>query len=565
MSFYTNYVGNRNSDMAVAFTTADAARSLVSQQGYQDYSTLQDIYEEDPLRNHLGLIRQFGEQGDVSVVPFYQDALSSGAILEVNGWEGKFHYDLPIETDNRTKTTGDTSDQPLAGIDGTTFQIILNKEFAPNTTLTANAIDDEGMTIVVSDAEPVQAVAGGFLHTVVLGTNDSEKTYDTSLLKSDITYIDTGHGVAEYGEKLALAHLEAGSNYQTFEFQIGSPMGAETFYTGKANEVDLAWGKTSSRDLISDVEDYSAKGMEIAFLKQNVPGRGTVKSVASMMQVLTIRKFNTLMSRSLMWQRGFTLKTEKGTVRYNEGLWHQMRRGFILTYPKRMGMKKSHLGVLADYVFKQNPMMDVIDRVLRFKTGTELGKNFEMIYQDEFNEQINRIAPLLGAQRIMDSSPVSGSWGELVLKPVKVKSVYLPGIGQVEHTVDKGLDYAAQGLQDRRFQGANANGFASTTYSGLMWDVTDQAYSNNGRMPAGVTNIGGNDKANIHLVVPKGDKVFWGTENGRYSSKSAKDIVASRKTMTESFFIYGSASTWMRDPSKFAMIELAKEARRGYN
>lgn len=564
MSFYTNYVGNRNQDMKVAFTTADAARSLVQQQGYQDYSTLQELFDEDPLANHLGLISQFGEQGDVSVVPFYQDALSSGAILEVNGWEGKFHYDLPIETDNRTKTTGDTSDQPLAGIDGTTFQIILNKEFAPNTTLTANAIDDEGMTIVVSDAEPVQAVSGGFLHTVVLGTNDPEKTYDLSLLKSDVTYIDTGHGVAEYGEKLALAHLDAGANTQTFEFQIGSPMGAETFYTGKANEMDLS-GITRSRDLLGEVDDYSKKGMDIAFLRQNLPGGRTVRTVATMMQMLTVKKFNTLMSRSLMWQRGFTLKTEKGILRYNEGLWHQMRRGFILTYPKRMGMRPSHLGVLSDYVFKQNPTMEPMDRVLRFKTGTELGKNFEMIYQNEFNEQINRISPLLGSDRAMSTSPVSGTWDALVLKPVKVKSVYLPGIGQVEHTVDKGLDYAAHGLQDRRFQGANANGFASTTYSGIMWDVTDQAYSNNGRMPAGVTNIGGNDRANIHLVVPKGDKVFWGTENGRYSSKSAKDIVASRKTMTESFFIYGSASTWMRDPSKFAMIELAKEARRGYN
>ena len=209
--------------------------------------------------------------------------------------------------------------------------------------------------------------------------------------------------------------------------------------------------------------------------------------------------------------------------------------------------------------------MEPIERVLRFKTGTELGKNFEMIYDREVADQMNRIGALLGADRVLPSNPVSGDLYNLKLVPVRFMSVYLAGIGQVEHTVDKGLDYAAHGMQDRRFQGANANGYANTTYSGLIWDVTDQAYSNNRKMPAGVTNIGGNNKANIHLVVPQGEKVFWGTETGRYSSKSARDIVASRKTMTESFFIYGSASVWMRDPSKFAMIELAKEARRGYN
>lgn len=565
MSFQTNYVPNRNSDMVVKFTTTREAQSLVSQQGYQDWSTLQEIYEEDPLKNHLGLVTQFGEQGDMSVVPFYQDALAGGAVLEVNGWEGKFTYDLAIETDNRVKTVGDTSHQLYAGIDGTTFDIILNREYAPGTVLSCNSIDDEGMDIVVSDVEPVTAApAGGLLHKVVLGTNDPEKSYDPSLLKPDIEYIDKGHGVAEYGEKLALAHLPGGSNYMTLEFQIGSPMGAETFYTGKANEVDFRQGTTQSRDYIREVEEYASKGMEIAVFKQNIGGR-QVAGVASMMQMLTIKKFNQLMSRSLMWQRGFTIKTEKGTVRYNEGLWRQMRRGFIVTYPKRMGMRKSHIMLLADYVYKQNPLLEVTERRLRFKTGTELGKNFEMIYQQEFNQQMNAIAPLLGAQRIMDSSPVRGTWGALELIPVKVASVYIPGVGQVEHSVDRGLDYAGEGVQDRRFHGANANGMSSTTYSGILWDVEDQQYSNNRKMPAGVTNIGGNNKANIHLVMPQGDKVFWGTEQGRYSSKSAKDIVASRKTMTESFFIYGSASVWMRDPSKFAMIELEKSSRRGYN
>lgn len=562
MSFFNNYVPNRNGHLAIAFTNAGEAQKVIHQQGYQDFSLLQDWYEEDPLKNHLGIIEQFGQQGSVSEVPFYQDLLNSGAQLEVNGMEGRFTYDLAIETDNRTKTVGDTSYQEYAGIDGTTFDIILNREFAPNTTLSCDAL--EGDTIVVSDSEPVSTIpGGGFLHKVVLGTNDPDKTYDPSLLMADIEYFDTGHGVAEYGEKLALTHMPGQSNYMTLEFQLGSPLGVENFFTAKANEVDLAWGTTASKDVMREAEQWAEKGMEVAFIKQTVPNRGTINTVGSLLQMLTIKKFNQLMSRSLIFQKGFTIQSEKGTLRYNEGLWRQMRRGFIVTYPKRMGMRRSHLMQASDYVFKVNPMMDVIERELRFKTGTELGKNFEILYQQEVNHQMNNIAPLMGYDRILPSNPVSGTLYDLKLVPVRFTSVYLPGIGQVSHMVDKTLDYS--GMQDRMFKGANANGYAWTTYSGIIWDAADQQYSNNRRLPDNVTNIGGNTTANIHMVVPKGDKVWWGSENGRYSSKSARDIVASRKTMTESFFIYGTAAVWMRDPSKFVMIELEKSARKGYN
>lgn len=65
-------------------------------------------------------------------------------------------------------------------------------------------------------------------------------------------------------------------------------------------------------------------------------------------------------------------------------------------------------------------------------------------------------------------------------------------------------------------------------------------------------------------MTPKGDKIYWGRENGRYAIDRATDIVSSGRTMTSSFFIYGSAAVWMKDPSKFVTIELERSARKGY-
>lgn len=562
---YFNYIPNRGRDTVIKMMKAGDAASLIQQRGYQDFSTVTQLFDEDPLNTHLGIVQEFGKQKHQATVPFYQDILQAGATLETNGWEGKFTYDLPIETDNRIKTVADMSHQSYAGIDNTEFDIAINVELAPGTKITCNGIDDDGLELVVVDSEPSNDLAvGGFVMRVKLATDNPSLTYPVDLLKDDIEYFEVDHGVAEYGEKLALVHMPGRSNMQTLEFQLGSPKGVETFWTGKADSINLAAGKTDSRDYLDEVEAFAKEGKEVAIIAQKTAGKiGT--SVATMLQMLAINKFNHLMSTSLVFGQGSTLTTDKGVIRYNEGLWRQFRRGFIVTYPKRMGMQRMHLMQAADYAFKENPALDIIDRVLRFKVGTELEKNFTELYREEAANQLNNISNLLGSTSVLPTNPVKGNdLYNLSLELVRFKTLTLPSIGKVETIVDPSLNYV--GMQDRRFKGANPNGMSSTTYSGVIWDVTNQTYSNNRRdLPNGVTNIGGNDKANIYLVMPQGDKIYWGTENGRYSHKSARDIVASRKTMTEGFFIYGSAAVWMRDPSRFVMIELDKAARRGFN
>jgi hypothetical protein len=268
------------------------------------------------------------------------------------------------------------------------------------------------------------------------------------------------------------------------------------------------------------------------------------------------------MSTSLMFQRGATIKTQKGTVRYNEGLWHQLRRGFIITYGKRGGITREHIKQARDYVFKANPYKNTIDSSLRFKCGTEAFNNVLLIFKDEVATQLNNLSALLGADRILPENPVSGSLYDLKLKPVRFTDVYLPGIGQVKLEEDLSLNYV--NVTDRNLKGMNPNGTDYTTYSMIIWDASDKYYSNNNEAPKGTKIIGTNKDANIYLVTPAQDKIYWGRENGRYSVERASDIIASAKTMHSSFFIYGFGALWMKDNSKFVSVELEKSARKGY-
>ena len=133
------------------------------------------------------------------------------------------------------------------------------------------------------------------------------------------------------------------TSYMTSEFQLGSGMGYETFFSGKANSVDLKEGTASSMEFIDKLEKYYAKGSDMVIIKDSSPNATHRFSVGTILEMLTINKFNTTMSTKLMFQRGGTIKTAKGTIRYNEGLWRQFRRGYIISYGKRGGITKEHI------------------------------------------------------------------------------------------------------------------------------------------------------------------------------------------------------------------------------
>ena len=566
MSFFTNQTFVNNGDVATSFTAKSAtqATALVNAQGYQDFSTMSTWFKEDPMKNMLKLDSYFGQQ-EVSRTPLFQDVIKHDAVLEVNGWEGEFHYQLPIETDNNMKTVDDTSHQELCGLDGATFSIVLNRELSPYSTISCQGMD--GDILAVSDIVPVRNLGYGFEHLVTLAgaEGDSDKTYNRAFLKKDIQYFEMGSSaVGEYTEKLSKVHMPSGTNYMTCKFKLGAGQGVESWVTGAANSVSLMPGYTSAstQDYIKEIENFWDNDEEVLIGMTTKNGKHKF-TVGSILEMLSIQKFTRNFNTSLMFQKGFSLSTSKGVIRYNEGLWRQMRRGFIHTYGRRGGFSLEDLKIVRDYVFKANTSLKVIDSIIRIKCGTELFNNIDTLIQKQFNKQIQVIAPLLGADRVTPVNPVSGALDSLKLAIVKAQTVNVPGIGWVEAIEDKTMNYV--NVTDKNQRGMNPNGMDYTTYSGIIWDATDQTYSNNSKLPDGVKMVGNNKSANIYMVRPMGESVYWGRQNGRYSSGTATDIIASAKTMSEEFFIFGFGAMWMRDPSKFVMTELEESARRGYS
>lgn len=569
MSFYSNQNLSINGDVMTSFDVIkrDQAVALRNQRGYQDFSTLATWVEQDPMKNMLTLESNWNKQ-EIVRTGLFQDAIKHDAVLEVNGWEGEFSYRLPVETDTCMKTVDDTSEQGNGegvGGDGAPFRIVLNRELSPNTPISCDGMD--GDALIVSDIYPSTDLGYGFEHWVIFAPSlaDPDRTYNPAFLETGREYFELANaGIGEYTEKLGKVHMPSGTNYVTAKFKLGSGQGVETWFTGKANSVSLMPGymNVDTQDYINEVTSKLKADVDndvvIGTTKTN---QGFKFTVGSLLELLAIKKFTHNFNTSLMFMQGLSMSTSKGVITYNEGLWRQMRRGFIHTYARRGAFNYEDLKILRDYVFQHNPNMLVEDSVMRIKCGSELYDNLDRLTQAEANRQVLNIAPLLGSDRVLPTNPVSGANNQLSLELVKWKTVNVPGIGLVEPIRDTTMDYVK--LTDKQLTGMNPGGKDYSTYSGIVWDVTDQMYSNNGQLPEGTKAVNDNKSANIYFVKPQGESIFWGRENGRYSQFRSSDILASAKTMHESFFMFGFGAMWMADSSKFAMTELERSQRVG--
>jgi len=549
-----------NGDQIIKFTSAKNVKSI---QGYQDLPSMEAWYKEDPTKRHLGMQKFFGNH-TVAPTGIFPELLSTGAVMEVNGLGGSFTYDVPIVEASSFMTTRDFSHQVKPGLDSSTFKIALNREFTTGDILTNDA--EFGQQVIVGP-EMVEQKGDSYIHTVMLVSNDKTEYFLSANLAKGITYFKLNHAIlGEYGTNYSHVDLPNTTGYMTCEYTLGDLRGVEAYVTGAADMKSFSGAATSSKEYLTRLQAEAAKMGELAVImdvdkvtRKSLP---STARIGATMQFLVFRELERLTAQALLFQRAGTFRTTNGVTRLNEGLWHQLRRGKVIKYSRPGGITKTHIKEAVEYVFRKNPYKKYEDRKVKFKCGLEALNNVLEIFADEVNAQLSRIPTFMGSDRSIPN-PISGGLHDLKLDFIRFTEVYLPQIGYVKLEHDTNLDYTI--MQDRLSSGFHGNGKAHTTYSMVIWDAEDQEYSNNAEMPKGATIIeGGNKEANVFLVKPEGEMMYWGSSNGRYSINKASDIVSSHKQIGQEFWAWNSCSIWVRDVTKFVMIELNESSRKGF-
>lgn len=560
-----NFPNSINGDNIVAFTDAKTFKQNFAE---QDFASLGSWYAEDPDHNHLGLINLFGNITH-HPKPMWMSMLKSNAIINVDGVNGRFTYDTPVAASTETVTTEDTSkvcgEKP--GIDDSVFEIVLNAEFRQNDILSYDFLN--GCDIIISADIRPRKEGDSWRYWVKLVANDKVKFFPKDKLRPGIRYWKKGNALGEFSTQYSGFTGLSKAGTMRSEFVLGGLRGVETSITRFAGEKSLRNADKYTSYFIeealrqirgmSDINAGFKPNLTIIGTKATNNGRSGITNakIASTMEVFALAELAKMEAYQLMFQQGGIVTDNNSVIRINEGLYHQIRRGRRITYTRPNGLRREHIMEAANYVFQARPNLPVTQRYMKFKAGRMAYNQMMELFRDEFFTQLNRLGFLLGSDGVIkQGSLIEGFPDNITLKGIQIGSVFLPGIGNVEVEHEPSLDYVdfvdRSSLMDMHTP--------ISSWSMIMEDVTNREYSNGFENIPNTTDVKiGDINNNVFYVKPEGPSMYWGYEHGRYSSTTTTgEVIASSSigtTMAEQFWCNSASAVWVKDNSRFLLIE----------
>ena len=554
-----NFPATVNGDTVIGFTDAKTIRhSLVE----HDLASLDDWYFEDPDKNHLGLLELFSNISNYPK-PMYLGMIQRDAVINVNGINGKFRYDLPVENTYEVVTVEDTSlkyNKP--GIDESLFEIVLNAQFTQGDILTYDVING-CMLMIATDREP-RMEGENWRYWCRLWGKSRAKYFPKDKLRAGIKYFKVSNVLGEFSTQFSRVGGASKMGLMTCEFQLAGHRGVEGESTMYAGIKSLAYADKYTQSFLQRAYDQvrrlseTNEGAPVDYaIIASRDANGNINlanaRVANTVSLFCLAELMKMEAYELMFMRGGAIKTHNGVLMKNEGLYHQLRRGFTIQYARPGGIKREHFMAAADYIFRGRTDLKIEDRRMKFKVGAKAYQNIIEIFRDEFYSQLSALAPMLGTDRIIQN-PVSGPNNALRLGTVTIESVVIPGIGNVTIEHEPSLDYVDMVDRSQLVDGM----VPLTSYSCIMEDLTGAEWSNAyAGIPSGSEAKLGNMNSNVFYVKPDGASMFWGYEQGRWSSRvGAGEILSSHSRMAEQFWCHSVSACWVKDVSKFVTIEL---------
>lgn len=581
---YENFPKQINGEQIISIVQGKKHFDSATFQGMIDRNEM--LYAEEESRYHLGLLSTWGMQSKESY-PIISKLLERGSELLVNGYFGEFTYDKPFYDPKKgmrtiASTVAEAGDYP--GIDESEFDIILSEKCYPGEILGTDPYGDEAQIVVIG-CEASELNGEGWRTTVTLTSGQAGDYYNSSFLEADINYYKINIANVEYDTQFAGIELPSGapSGMLRARFKLGGIRGVEAYVTGFADAID---GGLSAAKFDAETEREMARMQGgnteadyVIFGDKGEFDAGDMRNMrASALAEFLVEK--TLAKRTAtahLWQKQGQIKSTNGAITYlNEGVWHQMRRGKRITVPKFGGITKAHIAEAVDYIYRGNPELPWEEREVVFEGGKLAEDNLLLIFQNEVMQQVgvlqqnaNMMSFLFGDRGVLSdnlrtSYVKGGSLSDLQIQTmIKFTSIMLPGIaGKVSIKHNPSLDHLTG--NPTNFRGQFKNGYDWTSHSLIIWDVTDQSFSNNEKNIKDAKTVNGdtNIKDNLYLVRPKQGMMVKGQENGRWDRGKTSGIVSSSRMIGQGFWAFNSSAMWIPNPEKVVMIELSKGARR---
>ena len=414
-------------------------------------------------------------------MPLYQFSSFGGKnIINVDNARGEYKWQVPVAQDLPYIVLDVDSSNTTKGVDGTNFQIKLNKRvFGHGDIITYDKYNGLEMYVTADDIIPT---GDGFIYTVQLVNNSNGVSLDNKYLASGTKFFRKGSARGEYGERFSDIG-QYGAGFREFYNYVGGAEAhvhysissrADLMLKGGLNadgtvpvtEIWRNFDKTmdpSITSLESMVQTMGKDAVKRAFDNGNL-----TRSFLTTMEAAHLTKVANDIETYLMWGQGGRIKQDgPDDIRLSVGLWKQLDNSFKRVYNKssfNLDLFKSE--IYNFYLGKVDFQGPDPKRQLIVQTGLGGMK----LVNEAIKKEAIQSGMIINAQEI---GAITGKGMDLNFG-FAYTSYVIPFLANVKFVLNPAFD----NLHTNDIENPLIDGFPLSSYNYIIFDITDNTNDN---------------------------------------------------------------------------------------
>ena len=414
-------------------------------------------------------------------MPLYQFSSFGGKnIINVDNARGEYKWQVPVAQDLPYIVLDVDSSNTTKGVDGTNFQIKLNKRvFGHGDIITYDKYNGLEMYVTADDIIPT---GDGFIYTVQLVNNSNGVSLDNKYLASGTKFFRKGSARGEYGERFSDIG-QYGAGFREFYNYVGGAEAhvhysissrADLMLKGGLNadgtvpvtEIWRNFDKTmdpSITSLESMVQTMGKDAVKRAFDNGNL-----TRTFLTTMEAAHLTKVANDIETYLMWGQGGRIKQDgPDDIRLSVGLWKQLDNSFKRVYNKssfNLDLFKSE--IYNFYLGKVDFQGPDPKRQLIVQTGLGGMK----LVNEAIKKEAIQSGMIINAQEI---GAITGKGMDLNFG-FAYTSYVIPFLANVKFVLNPAFD----NLHTNDIENPLIDGFPLSSYNYIIFDITDNTNDN---------------------------------------------------------------------------------------
>ena len=475
-------------------------------------------------------------------MPLYQFSSFGGKnVINVDNARGEYKWQVPVAQDLPYIVTDIDSENATKGIDGTNFQIKLNKRvFGHGDIVTYDKYNGLEMYITADDILPT---GDGFIYTVQLVNNSNGVSLNNQYLASGTKMFRKGSARGEYGERFSDIG-QYGAGFREFYNYVGGAEAhvhysistrADLMLKGGLNadgtipvtEIWRNFDKTMDPSITSLESMVATMGKDA--VKRAFDNGNLTRTFLTTMEAAHLTKVANDIETYLMWGQGGKIKQDgPDDIRLSVGLWKQLDNSFKRVYNKssfNLDLFKSE--IYNFYLGKVDFQGPDPKRQLIVQTG--------MGGMKLVNEAIKKEAIQSGL--VINASEVGAITGKgMDLNFGFAYTGYvIPFLANVKFVLNPAFD----NLHTNDIENPLIDGFPLSSYNYIIFDITD------------------NTNDNIYMLKLSWDnQLKWFYQNGTmdYMGRSQGFQSSGQFNGYRVYMSQTMPAIWVKDPTKVLKI-----------